>query len=276
MPARFAQDGAGRILHRRDGVDVFGPDAAALKVLERGSDGVNSHAVAIERDPNGVHAQSHKPRQRTLIALLLDKDGISRREQHAVDEVEPLQRARGDEDLVRRAGDAGSPLELVGQKFPQRAVTERAAFEPVAGERSAFALEHGGRRGNESIDRHLIGIVVAADEVVFGASRPPGCGRRQAGCQERREVERCDGHALCSSRSTKPSTATAARLSGSVWQYLSYRQTSRGKLRSLPRKRESRGHGPSLWVPLSRGRTEQIRLMLERQRWICAICTRRD
>src|SRR5439155_6090281 len=276
MPARFAKDGAGRILHRRDGVDVFGPDAAVLKVLERGSDGVDSHAVAIERDPNCVHAQSRKPRQRALIALLLDKDGISPREQHAVDEVEPLQRARGDEDLVRRAGDSSGPLELVGQKFPQRAVTERAAFEPVAGERSAFALEHGGCRGNEPIDRNLIGIVIAADEVVFGAPRPLGCGRRQAGCQERREVEGRDGHALCSSRLTEPSTATAARLSGLVWQYLSYRLTRRGKLRSFPRKRESRGHGPWLWVPLSRGRTEQIRLMLERQRWICAICTRRD
>src|SRR5947199_7505950 len=253
MPARFAQDGAGRILHRRDGVDVFGPDTAALKVLERGSDSVDSHAVAIEWDANGVHAQSRKPRQRALIALLLDKDGISRREQHAVDEVEPLQRARGDEDLVRRAGDPGGPLELVGQKFPQRAVTERAAFEPVAGERSAFTLEHGGRRGNEPIDRHLIGIVVATDEVVFGASRPFGCGRRQAGRQERREVERCDGHALCSSRSTKPSTATAARLSGSVWQYLSYRQTSRGKLRSFPRKRESRGTVRGSGSPLFAG-----------------------
>jgi len=41
--------------------------------------------------PNGVHAQSHKPRQRALIALLLDEDGISRREQHAVDEIEALQ-----------------------------------------------------------------------------------------------------------------------------------------------------------------------------------------
>src|SRR5262249_42875177 len=153
-------------------------NTAALEVFERSSECVGAHALAIERDANGIDPQTRKPRQRALIALLLDEDGISSREQQAVDEVEPLQRARGDEDFVRRAGDAGGALELIGQKFPQRAVAERAALEAVGRKRRALALEHAGCRGNEPVDWNLIGIVVAADEVVFGAPRPLGRGRR--------------------------------------------------------------------------------------------------
>ena len=35
VPARFRQDRAGRILHGRDGVDVFGAHAAGFEIVER-------------------------------------------------------------------------------------------------------------------------------------------------------------------------------------------------------------------------------------------------
>ena len=46
------------------------------------------------------------------------------------------------EDFVGVAGDAGGALELLGQKFAQRPVAERAAGEAVGRERRAFAREH--------------------------------------------------------------------------------------------------------------------------------------
>ena len=55
--ARFAQDRAGRILHRRDGVDVFRPHAAALEIVERSGERVHAHAVAVERNADGVDAE---------------------------------------------------------------------------------------------------------------------------------------------------------------------------------------------------------------------------
>jgi hypothetical protein len=107
-----------------------------------------------------------------------------------------LQRARGDQDFIGSAGNAGGALELVGQEFPQRTVAERPAVEAVGRERRAFPPQHSGGSRNETIDRNLVGIIVATDKVVFGKTYPLDCGRRQGWCQERREIERCGGHAV--------------------------------------------------------------------------------
>ena len=55
--ARLRHDGAGRVLHGRDGVDVFRAHAAALEVVERVRQRVHAHAVAVERDADGVDAE---------------------------------------------------------------------------------------------------------------------------------------------------------------------------------------------------------------------------
>ena len=55
--ALLRHDGAGRVLHGRDGVDVFRPDAAALEVVERGRQRVHPHAVAVERNADRVDAE---------------------------------------------------------------------------------------------------------------------------------------------------------------------------------------------------------------------------
>ena len=67
-------------------------------------------------------------------------------------------------------------LELLGQELAQRTVAERPAFEPVGRERRALALEHGGGGRDQAIDRKVLGIVVAADEVVSGKARPLAAG----------------------------------------------------------------------------------------------------
>src|SRR5262249_31105160 len=101
--------------------------------------------------PHRVHPQSVEARQRALITFLLNENRISRREQQTVDQIEPLQRSRGDQDFIGSAGDAGGTLELVGQEFPQRTLAERPAVEAVGRKRRAFALERGRRVRNETL-----------------------------------------------------------------------------------------------------------------------------
>jgi hypothetical protein len=80
-PARFTHNRASRILHGRDDIDVFGADAAPLEVIERCGDRVNAHAVIVERNAHRIDTQSCKPRQRALIAFLLDENGVTGCEQ---------------------------------------------------------------------------------------------------------------------------------------------------------------------------------------------------
>ena len=189
MPACFAHDRAGRILHGRNGVDVFRPHAAALEVVERGCERVDAHALGVERDADGRNAKPRQTCQCALIRRLLDDDGIAAIEENAVDEIDRLQRAGGDEDFVGIARDAGGALELLREEVAQRTVAERAAGKPVGREVPAFAREHVGRRLQQLIDRNMIGVVVAAGEIVLGEARPLGGRRRQPGCQQWREIE---------------------------------------------------------------------------------------
>jgi hypothetical protein len=82
--------------------------------------------------------------------------------------------------------------------WPQRPVAERPARQPVGGERATLAPEHRRGRRNETIERQLLGIVVAADEIVFGKSGPFGRRRRQARPQQWREIERFRRHGTVS------------------------------------------------------------------------------
>ena len=100
----------------------------------------------VERDADDVDAEPRQPVDRALVAVLLDDDGVAARQQHAVDQIERLQRAGGDQDVVGGAGDAGVALELLHQEFAQRPVALRATGEAVGRKRAALALEHRVRR----------------------------------------------------------------------------------------------------------------------------------
>ena len=99
-------------------------------------------------------------------------------------EVERLQRARDDHDVVGAAGDAGVALEFGGKEFAQGTIALRAAGKAIGRQRPALALEHGVDRLDQAVDRNLVGIVVAADETVFGKPGPPRGRRRQSGGQQ--------------------------------------------------------------------------------------------
>ena len=107
----------------------------------------------------------------------------------AVDEVERLQRAGHDQDVVGGAVDAGVALEFCGQKLAQGPIALRTAGQAVGGERLALAPEHGARGRDQVLDRNLVGIVVAADEIVFGQSGPLRGRSRQSGRKQCCEVE---------------------------------------------------------------------------------------
>ncbi len=87
------------------------------------------------------------------------------------------------------AGNACIAFELLREKLAQRPVALRPAGEAVARKRAALALEHRVRRGDEPVERNLVGVVVAAGEIVFGHARPFGRGRRRARRQQGREIE---------------------------------------------------------------------------------------
>ena len=195
---RFAQDRSSRILHGRHRVDVFRPHAAALEIIERGGERVHAHALAIQRNADGGDAKTLQSRQRALIGRLLDDHGVTAREQYSVHQIERLQRAGGDEDFVGVAANAGGAFEFAGQKFAQATIAERTAGKPVSRQRAALARQHVVRRFDQRLERHLVGIVVAADEIVFGRAGPFGDRRRQAGREQRREIQYGHGHfSLC-------------------------------------------------------------------------------
>ena len=179
--AHLAHDGAGGILHGRDGVDVFRPDIAPLKVGERGRERISAHALAVQRHADRVDAEQGEPGQRALKALLLDDDGVAARQEHPVNQIERLQRPRHDQEIVGRACDPCFASELGGEEFAQRPVALRSAGEPVAGQRCPLAPQHGLCRCDQAIDRDLVGVVVAADEVVFRKPLPSHRRRRQSG-----------------------------------------------------------------------------------------------
>ena len=116
-------------------------------------------------------------------------------QQYLIDEIEPLQRARGDQDIVGRASDAGRVGELAGNELAQRPVALRAAVETVGGERLALAPQHAGRCGDQALDRHAVRVIVPADEVVLREAGPLRSGRRQPGTQQTGIVEHFGTHA---------------------------------------------------------------------------------
>jgi hypothetical protein len=63
----------------------------------------------------------------------------------------------------------------------------------------ALAGEHIVGRFDQRVERQLVGIVVSADEIVFGKAAPFRRRRRQAGGEEWTEVERSHGHFSLSS-----------------------------------------------------------------------------
>jgi hypothetical protein len=168
--------------------------AAPLERLERGGERIHAHAFAVKRNADRFDAQTLQPRERALISRLFDDYGVAALQKDSVHQIERLQGTRGDEDLVGIAANAGGAFELSCQKLAQRPIAERAAGEAVSGEVAALARQHVVHRFDQCSERQLLGVVMAADEIVFGETGPFGRRRRQAGGEQRSKVQRSHGH----------------------------------------------------------------------------------
>src|SRR5262245_12982718 len=101
LPAPFyAHDGAGRILHGRDRIDIFWPDAALFEIGQRILQHVHAEAFAVEWNSHRRDVEAVEARQRSAIGLLLGDDRISRLQQDPVDQIEGLERARGQQYVL--------------------------------------------------------------------------------------------------------------------------------------------------------------------------------
>ena len=107
-----------------------------------------------------------------------------RSQKDLVDQIEALQRARGDQDVVGCSFDAAHRGELAGDEGAQARVPDLALAQVVGRELAALAPQHplGGR--HQGLDRHDLGIVVAACEVVAGMAAPARGRRWQVGGEQ--------------------------------------------------------------------------------------------
>ena len=145
---------------------------------------------AVKRNADRFDTEPLQPRQRALISRLFDDDGVAAFQEDSVHQIERLQGARGDENLVGITANAGGAFELSREKFAQRPIAERAAGKAVSGEVTALARQHVVHRFDQRSKRQLLGVVMAADEIVFGETGPLGRRRRQAGREQRGKIER--------------------------------------------------------------------------------------
>ena len=197
MPAVERQDAAGRVLDGRDRVDVFRLHAARLQPVEDRRQRIDADAVLVERHADDVDAAALQLGQRTAVGIFLDQDGVARREEKAADDIDALARARGDQDVIARAGDGAMAAELAGDEIAQALVALRPLCEIVKRQLRAFPAQHGGGGIRHRVDRDLHGIVVAADEVEFGKAREARRRVRQVWYKQPRGVEGARAHGAC-------------------------------------------------------------------------------
>lgn len=138
---KFAAEGFSIFAGRRNGdklvplvkdIEVAGGEIHARSLDARKEeevisflDDADKHAVLVERDADHVDTEPRQASQRALVALLLEDHGVAARQQRVVDEVEGLERAGHDQEIVDRAVDAGIALEFRHEELAQGQIALR-------------------------------------------------------------------------------------------------------------------------------------------------------
>jgi hypothetical protein len=143
---------------------------------------------------SGMPTAPRQPGQRALIGIALDDHGVATGGEGLIDEVERLQRARHQQDIVDTATDAGVTVQLGDQEFAQPTIALRPAGETIGRQRSSFAPQHGRHGVDQTIDGNLVRIIVAADKTVVREPAPWRGRSRQVVRQQRRKVEARGAH----------------------------------------------------------------------------------
>jgi hypothetical protein len=175
LPAFERHDAAGRVLDGRDRVDVFRGDALALEVLKDVGERVDLDAVFIERCANDLLALALQLGDRAAIGEFLEDHRVADFEQHGVDEVDALARARRNQDVVGRAVDAAQ-LCLRLDELAQAEMALVALRGGIHRKLRALLAQRRGGRFDEAFDRDQGRVVVPADEIVFRVAGEAHCG----------------------------------------------------------------------------------------------------
>ena len=167
-----AEHRTGGVLQGGNGVDELGSDAVAVKIGQRGGQGVHAHAVFVQRHADHVHVELAPAAYHALIREQLGDDGVAGFQQDLVDELDALIGARGDEDVFAGCSQAAIVGQLLDEEAAQPGVALRAAFHVVGRQVLAFLPQHTRGGFDEILNGHRLGVVMAADEVVGRKSRP--------------------------------------------------------------------------------------------------------
>jgi hypothetical protein len=151
--------------------------------LERG----HVQTVRVHRNAEHAGARALEGDERADEGGRLDAAGVAGREHRARDEVERLARARGDDDLVRRAREAlrrAEDRELAAQRGEALhvAVAERCAAllgEDAIGDRTQLVGGERGRVGEGGGERHDVALHRQAHHVLEHPLAPRGRVRRK-------------------------------------------------------------------------------------------------
>ena len=103
----------------------FGAHAARLKSLERRRQSIDAQPVLVERHADHAGAAPARALDGATVGELLHDHGVAGLEQDLVDQIEALQRARGNQDVVGRGPDPALARELVRDEGAQARVAER-------------------------------------------------------------------------------------------------------------------------------------------------------
>ena len=148
----------------------FGRSAASLEISQRAFQQIDAKAFTVERNAHCRDVEAVETRQRSAIGLLFDKNRIARLQQNPVDQIEGLERARRQQDVLALAKQSGITLQLNARNSAQPPMALRTTCQTVGCERAAFPLERGRCRDDEVIDRNRIRVVIAPGEIVVGPS----------------------------------------------------------------------------------------------------------
>ena len=155
--------------------------------------GIHPHAVRIDRNPGEGDTPGAQTGNGPAIAEFLEQDRVARGAQHGVDEFQGLVRSRGDQHRVGGDRHAAPFGQLAHDEVAQRPVAERAALQAIGGKGMAFAAQHVRNRLDHVVNRNAGAVVVPADEIVAGKTRPARGRYRQLGTEQVTEFD-VNGH----------------------------------------------------------------------------------
>jgi hypothetical protein len=139
---------------------------------------IDDDPVRVQLHAHQFRAELAEPVQRALVTVFLGQHGIAGVQQQAANHVDALAGPGGDQDVLYWRRDAPLAPGLVGNEPAQPGIALRPESEAIDRQPGPLAPQHRGGRFDQALHRDLLGVVVAADEVILRERRPA---RRRVG-----------------------------------------------------------------------------------------------